>query len=188
METGWGHLGWSVGHSEGKGGESVVAIPMFLCGSPHLCRLRIEGLVPVSRYWTYRLHVGDYEPSKPSILLVTRAWLFPTTSLVFVGEKLGTNPRISQPACCGLCRERFFSGAVDLFKSVDDYAKGCHIRELPTGSIRQASVDWRREHTCHIGWVFSCRVYIDLNHRDSRIWVTACSWLPSSSDLLINVY
>jgi hypothetical protein len=33
-------VGGSVEHSEGKGGESVVAIPMFLCGSPHLCRLR----------------------------------------------------------------------------------------------------------------------------------------------------
>jgi hypothetical protein len=35
-----GQVGGSVEHSEGKGGESAVAIPMFLCGSPHLCRLR----------------------------------------------------------------------------------------------------------------------------------------------------
>jgi hypothetical protein len=34
METGRGHLGGPVEHSEGKGEESVVAIPMFLCGSP----------------------------------------------------------------------------------------------------------------------------------------------------------
>jgi hypothetical protein len=33
-------VGGSVEHSEGKGGESVVAIPRFLCGSPRLCRLR----------------------------------------------------------------------------------------------------------------------------------------------------
>jgi hypothetical protein len=37
-------------HSEGKGRESVVAIPRFLCISPHLCRLRTEGLVPVSKH------------------------------------------------------------------------------------------------------------------------------------------
>jgi hypothetical protein len=37
-------------HSKGKGGESVVAIPRFLCGSPRLRRLRTEGLVPVSKY------------------------------------------------------------------------------------------------------------------------------------------
>jgi hypothetical protein len=30
----------SVEHWEGKGRESVVAIPRFLCGSPRSCRLR----------------------------------------------------------------------------------------------------------------------------------------------------
>jgi hypothetical protein len=30
----------SMEHSEGKGGESVVTILRFLCGSPHPCRLR----------------------------------------------------------------------------------------------------------------------------------------------------
>jgi hypothetical protein len=50
METGRGHLGGLVEHSEGMGGESVVAIPRFLCGSPCLCRLRTEGLVPMSKY------------------------------------------------------------------------------------------------------------------------------------------
>jgi hypothetical protein len=50
METGWGHLGGSVKHLEGKGGENVVAILRFLYGSPRLCRLRTEVLVPVSKY------------------------------------------------------------------------------------------------------------------------------------------
>jgi hypothetical protein len=50
METGWDHLGVPVEHSEAKGGESVVAILRFLCGSLRLCRLRTEGLVPVSKY------------------------------------------------------------------------------------------------------------------------------------------
>jgi hypothetical protein len=49
-ETGRGYLGGLVEHSKGKGGKSVVAIPRFLCGSPRLCRLRTEGLVPVSKY------------------------------------------------------------------------------------------------------------------------------------------
>jgi hypothetical protein len=35
-----GPVGGSVEHSEGKGRESVVAIPRFLCGSSHPCRLR----------------------------------------------------------------------------------------------------------------------------------------------------
>jgi hypothetical protein len=50
METGRGHLGGLVEHLEGKGGESVVVIPRLLCGSPSLCRLRTEGLVPVRKY------------------------------------------------------------------------------------------------------------------------------------------
>jgi hypothetical protein len=45
-----GQLGGPVEHSEGKGGESVVAISRFLCGSPRLCRLRTEGLIPVSKF------------------------------------------------------------------------------------------------------------------------------------------
>jgi hypothetical protein len=39
-----------VEHSEGKGGENAMAILRFLCGNPCLCRLRTEGLVPVSKY------------------------------------------------------------------------------------------------------------------------------------------
>jgi hypothetical protein len=50
MEIGQGQLGGPVEHSEGKGGESVVAILRFLCGSPRLCRLRTEGLIPVSKF------------------------------------------------------------------------------------------------------------------------------------------
>jgi hypothetical protein len=62
METGWSHLWGLVDHSEGKGGESVVSILRFLCGSPRSCRLRTEGLVPMSKYWTYRSHISDMRP------------------------------------------------------------------------------------------------------------------------------
>jgi hypothetical protein len=50
MEVRRDHLGGSVKHSEGKDEESVMAIPGFLCGSPSLCRLRTEGMVPVNKY------------------------------------------------------------------------------------------------------------------------------------------
>jgi hypothetical protein len=56
----------------------------------------------------------------------TEAWLFSTASMVGSGEKLGTDPWITQPGR-GLCREPFFSGAADLFKSVDNYVKGCYM-------------------------------------------------------------
>jgi hypothetical protein len=35
-----GYVGGSVEHSEGKDGESAVAIMRFLCGSPRPCRLK----------------------------------------------------------------------------------------------------------------------------------------------------
>jgi hypothetical protein len=59
MKTGQSQLGGPVEHSEEKGGESVVAILRFLCGIPHLCRLRTERLVPVSKYRTYQSHASD---------------------------------------------------------------------------------------------------------------------------------
>jgi hypothetical protein len=184
METGRGHLGGLVEHSEGMGGESVVAIPRFLCGSPCLCRLRTEGLVPMSKYWMYRSHAGVYGSSKPSSWSSTEAWLKSTASLVGSGEKLGMDPWINQPAQCGLCREPIFSGAVGSVQFCRWLMKGCHLRGLSVGSVCQAYVDRRGKHTCCVDWVFPCRVYIDSNHYDSQIWVTACSWLPSSSNLL----
>jgi hypothetical protein len=86
-----------------------------------------------------------------------------------LGEKLGTDPRIGQPACYELCREPLFLGAVPLSIIVDDFTKDCHVRELPAGSIHQVYVDWHGKHTYRIGQVFPCRVYIDSNHRDSWI-------------------
>jgi hypothetical protein len=68
-----------------------------------------------------------YGPGKPSSLPSTEAWFFSITSLAVLGEKLGTDPRTGQPSCCGLGQEPFFSGAVDLFKSVDNYVKGCYV-------------------------------------------------------------
>jgi hypothetical protein len=184
METGQGHLGGPVEHSEGKGGESAVAILRFLCSSPRLCRLRTEGLVPMRKYWTYRSHAGVYGPSKPSSLSLTEVWLKSIASLVGLGEKLDTDPRIDQPACCGLCREPFFSGAVGSVQICRRLVKGCHVRGLPARSIFRSYRDWHGKHTCHVDQISLCRVYIDSNRRDSRIWVTTCSWLPSNSNLL----
>jgi hypothetical protein len=157
MKTGHGHLGRWVEHLEGKGGESVVAILRFLCGNLRLCRLRTKGLIPVNKYWMYRSHAGVYGPSKFSSGLSIKTWLFPTTSLVVVQEKLGTDPRIGQSVCCGLCQEPFFSGAVYLFKSIDYYAKGCHVCGPPAGSVWWTYVDWREKHTCCIDRVFPVR-------------------------------
>jgi hypothetical protein len=93
----------------------------------------------------------------------------PPASLADSGEKLGTDPHIGQPACCGLCREPFFSGAVGSVQICQRLVKGCHVRGPLAGSVCQAYVDWHGKRTCCVGLVFPCRVYIDSNHRDSRM-------------------
>jgi hypothetical protein len=67
-----------------------------------------------------------YGPGRPSSLLSIEACLFPIASLVVLREKLGMDPQTGLSVCCGLGQEPFFSGAVDLFKSLDDYTKGCY--------------------------------------------------------------
>jgi hypothetical protein len=112
-----------------------------------------------------------YGPSKPSSRLSIEAWVFPTTSLAIVREKLGTDLRIGQPSYCGLCREPFCSGGSG---SVQICWRLCerllyvdHVRYVWSRAIRGLSV----ESMWHVGRVFPCRVYIDSNHHDSQIWV-----------------
>jgi hypothetical protein len=72
------------------------------------------------------LHAGDMGPVSLVVGCQQKFDFALTASLVGSGEKLGTDPWINQPTCCGLCREPFFSGAVALLNSVDDYMKGCY--------------------------------------------------------------
>jgi hypothetical protein len=68
-----------------------------------------------------------YGTDKSSSWLSIEACLFPTASLAVVGEKLGTDPQIRRSSSCGLCREPFFSRAVDLYKFVDDFVKDFYV-------------------------------------------------------------
>jgi hypothetical protein len=52
----------------------------------------------------------------------------PTALTAVLGLKLGMDPWIGQSSCCRLGREPFFSGAVVLLNSIDDYVKGCYAR------------------------------------------------------------
>jgi hypothetical protein len=56
---------------------------------------------------------------------------FSTALLVGSEEKLGTDPWIGQPVCCGLCREPFFSGAVTLSNPVVGSWKVATYRDRP---------------------------------------------------------
>jgi hypothetical protein len=75
----------------------------------------------------YRSHAGVYGPSKPSSWSLTGAWLTPTASLVGSEEKMGMDPWVGQPACCGLCREPFFSGTVGSVEIYRRLTKGCYM-------------------------------------------------------------
>jgi hypothetical protein len=52
-------------------------------------------------------------------------------SLASSGEKPGMDPRIGQPACCGLCREPFFREQWNLSKFVDVLRKVATYGDRP---------------------------------------------------------
>jgi hypothetical protein len=113
--------------SVGKVGEWFVKSWHLQGCSPHLCRLRTDGLAPASKYWTYRSHAGDMGPISLLAGCQQKLVFSPTASLTVLGEKLGTDQWIRRSLSCGLCRNPFFSGAVDLYKSIDDFTKGCYV-------------------------------------------------------------
>jgi hypothetical protein len=67
-----------------------------------------------------------YGPSKPNAPMSTEGDFTPTASMVVLGEKMDTDPRISQPSCYRLGQESFFSVAVTLSIAVDGFTKGCY--------------------------------------------------------------
>jgi hypothetical protein len=140
-----GSLGESGGPSIGKDGECDMESWHLQDCSPHLCRLRIDGLAPVSKYWTYWSRVGDMGPVNRYSWSVADAWLYPYYFNGFNGR-----PTDWQPACNGLGRVPFLLGAIALSNVVDDFAKDCHVWGLPIGSVCVAYVDWREKRMCHV--------------------------------------
>jgi hypothetical protein len=149
--------------------------------SPRLCRLRTIRLAPVSKYWTYRSHACDMGPV--NLVVGHRQELGLRPLLHWLAQErswVQTRGSVSRRAvdCVG---SLFFSGAVRSVQIYRCLTKGCHVQGSPAGSVHWTYVDWRGKRTCHVGWVFPYRVYVDSNHRDSRIWVTACLWQSSRS-------
>jgi hypothetical protein len=95
--------------------------------SPRLCRLRTDGLAPREQVFNVPIACWGYGPDKPSSLPSTKGGLTTTASMAGSKEKLGTDPRISQPSCCGLCWEPFFLRVVALSIAVDDFTKGSYM-------------------------------------------------------------
>jgi hypothetical protein len=119
METGQGHLGGPVKHSEGKGGESAIAILRFLCGSPRLCQLRNERLVPVSKYWTYRSHASDMGPVR---LVACCRYMFGFLHcfIGWLGREIEYGPMDRSAGVLWIVSGALFSGVVTLSNSVGD--------------------------------------------------------------------
>jgi hypothetical protein len=183
MEIERSHLGGPVEHSEGKGGVSAMAILRFLCYSTRLCRLSTEGLVPMSKYWTYWSHAGDMD----QVSLVACCQQMFDFFHCFIGwlvRETGYRPTDQPAGVLWIVSGDLFLQSSDSVQLCRRLMKGCHVWRPPTISLHRAYVDWRGKRTYDVGQIFSCGVYIDLNHRDSRIWVNTCLCLPSSSNLL----
>jgi hypothetical protein len=88
--------------------------------------------------------------------------------MAVLGEKLRWVPQTTQPGW-EVELGALFLGSSESVQLCWVSVKGCHVRGLPVGSVRQTYVDWRGKHACRVGRVFPCRVYIDSNRRDSRI-------------------
>jgi hypothetical protein len=122
-----------------------------------------------------------YGASKPSSLSSTEAWLKLAASLVGLGEKLGTDPRIDQSVCCGFCREHFFSGVVGSIQIYRWLAKGCYM-----WTNTYVDGHTRTEH----GKCVACWSGFPLQgvHRFKSSWLsdmsTACLWQSSCSKLI----
>jgi hypothetical protein len=108
----------------------------FLCNSPRLCRLRTEGLVPMSKYWTYRSHAGDM--GLVSLVVCCRQVLGSSALLQWLCWERnwgGSHRPLSRAESWS--REHFFSGAVHLSNPIDDSRKvamyGDHPQEAYAG-------------------------------------------------------
>jgi hypothetical protein len=111
----------------GKVGEWYMKSRHLQGYSPRLCRLRTDGLAPREQVFNVLIACRGYVPDKPSSLSSTEGGLTTTASMAGSEEKLGTDPWISQPSCCGLCREPFFLRVVALSIAIDDFVKGSYM-------------------------------------------------------------
>jgi hypothetical protein len=170
------------GPSVGKVGECDVTSRHLQGCSPCLCRLRADGLAPVSKYWTYWLHAGDmglvnlvaYHQQVLGLSTLLQ-WLCWERNWGRSRGPLGRAKRWSQ--------EHFFSRAVHLSNSVDDSQ---NVAMCGSREIYMVEGHTRTEHRkCVAYWSgFPYRVYIDSNHRDSRKWVTTCLRPSTCSSLM----
>jgi hypothetical protein len=175
-----------VGSLGGKGRQLIRKVGEWYVERRHLqgcslrlCRLRTDGVgtrekvlnVPITCWW--------YGPSKPSNLLSIDAWLCPHCFIGWFERETGYGSTDRSTDMLWIMPRAPFLESSDPAQLCWRLMKCCHIRGPPAGSVRRAYVDWHGKRMCRVDGVFSCSVYIDLNRRDSQIWVTACLWQSS---------
>jgi hypothetical protein len=121
-----------------------------------------------------------YEPGKPSSRSSIEGWLCSHCFNSCLGRKIGYRP-VDRSAVV------LWIGSGALFRE----QWPCLTLLTTTWMVtirwsRKIRMVWDHTQTeremrvvCWLG--FPYRVYINLNHRDSRIWVTTCSWQSSRS-------
>jgi hypothetical protein len=164
----------------GRSESEYVASRHLQCCSPRLCRLKTVWLAPACKYWTYRSHADDMGPV--NLVVGHRQELDLRPLLHWLVRKrswVRTHESISRRAvdCVGspFSREQWdLSKSVGVSRKVVTY--GDHPQEAYAGHT------WTGMGSVRVVLSgFPYRVYIDSNHRDSRIWVTACLWQSSRS-------
>jgi hypothetical protein len=146
--------------------------------SPRLCRLRTDGLAPASKYWTYRSHAGDMGPVSLVVGCQQKLDFSPLLHwLLWERSWVWTRRSVSRRAvdCVGSPSSRGQWICLNLLITV------WKVAIYGPREIHMVLDHTRTEHAKRVAyWLdFPCRVYNDLIHRDSRIWVTACLWQSS---------
>jgi hypothetical protein len=164
-------LGENRGLSVVKGGESDVESRHLQDCGPCLCRLRTDGLASASRYWTYWSHAGDMGLVNRCSLLLTDDWFSRLLQwLLWERNYVWTHGSVSRRA-------------LNWDESLFSWGQWICSTMLMTSEMLPHTRTARKKRmsgVCELVWEayvscvsgFPCMVYIDLNHRDSQIWVT----------------
>jgi hypothetical protein len=164
-----GALRWKVETMVGKVGKWYVKRWHLQGCSRRLCRLRTDELALVSKYWTYRSHVGDMGP----VSLVACCQQMFSFRHCFIGWlRRETWYRPPDRLASVLCPTQLTTHERLVYVN--------HVRYIWFRARRGPSVEGM---SC-VGRVFPYKVYINSNCRDSRIWVTAYSWQSSRRKLM----
>jgi hypothetical protein len=106
----WNLVNWRTVNWEGRGVWCGKSAPPRL--QPPSMAVKDRWVGPASKYSTYWSHASVMGPASLVVSCQQKLDSPPLiASLVIMGEKLGTEPQIGQPSCCGSGREPFFSGS-----------------------------------------------------------------------------